>query len=167
MKRSFDTGSITPAKPKGRLGVYDLAIIAPLVKQCVDVARALQNMADAPPIRRFLVSKGISPASSERWIMDHKKARGVTTVKIKFKPKIKGVMMVERQDVGELVIAFNKDPAFLVGSYDESNFGGEGPVPPNRTFEVYPEDVASIPDTARFAPRDWEDQDPDGGRGWR
>ena len=65
-------------------------------------------------------------------------------------------MMVERQDVGELVIVFNKDPAFLVGSYDESNFGGEGPVPPNRIFEVYPDDFASIPDTVLFSPRDWE-----------
>jgi hypothetical protein len=73
VKRNFETGSITPAKPVGRRGMYDQATIAPLTKQCVDVARALQNVADAPSIRRFLLSKGISPAPSEQWIIDHKK----------------------------------------------------------------------------------------------
>ena len=66
------------------------------------------------------MSKGISPAPSEHWIIDHKKVRGVKAVRIKFKPRLKGVMIVERQGVGELVISSNKDPAFLVGSYDES-----------------------------------------------
>ena len=95
-----------------------------VAKQCVDVARALRNVADAPSIRRFLVSKGISPAPSEQWIIDHKKGAASRRCGSSSSPGLKGVMMVERQDVGELAIAFNKDPAFLVGSYYESNFGG-------------------------------------------
>ena len=156
VQRQFETGTINPPKPTGRRAVYDKDQIAPLIKQCVDDARELQTVADAPFIRRYLLEKGISPCPSERWIIDHKKERGVKAIKIKFKPKLKGVMMKDRQESAEIIIDFNKDPKYLVGSGDESNFGAEGKVGEDRCFEVYPEDEGSVPDTIRFSARNWE-----------
>ena len=156
MKRLLETGTISPSQSPGRDCVYDKDQIAPLIKQCVDDAREQQKVADAPSIRRFLLNEGISPCPSEHWILDHKKERGVMTIKIKFKPQLKFVMMEDRQETAEIIIDFNNDPKYLVGSGDESNFGAEGKVDQDRCFEVYPEDEESVPDTIRFAPRDWE-----------
>ena len=158
MQRQFETGTISPFKSPGRRAVYDKDLIAPLIKQFVDDARELQKVADAPCIQRFPLGKGISPCPSERWIVDHKKERGVKTIKIKFKPQLKGVMMVDRQETAEIIITFNNDPKYLVGSGDEPNFGAEGKVGEDRCFEVYPEDEGSVPGKIRFAPRDWETQ---------
>ena len=67
--------------------------------------------------------------------------------------------MEDRQDSAEIIIAFNNDPKYLVGSGDESNFGAEGGMGSDRCFEVNPEDEDSVPDTIRFAPdADPEDQ---------
>jgi len=104
VQRQFETGTINPPKPTGRRAVYDKDQIAPLIKQCVDDARELQTVADAPFIRRYLLEKGISPCPSERWIIDHKKERGVKAIKIKFKPKLKSVMMKDRQESAEIII---------------------------------------------------------------
>jgi len=68
-------------------------------------------------------------------------------------------LMEDRQDSAEIIIAFNNDPKYLVGSGDESNFGAEGGMGSDRCFEVNPEDEDSVPDTIRFAPdADPEDQ---------
>ena len=158
MQRQFETGTISPFKSPGRRAVYDKDLIAPLIKQFVDDARELQKVADAPCIQRFPLGKGTSPCPSERWIVDHKKECGVKTIKIKFKPQLKGVMMVDRQETAEIIITFNNDPKYLVGSGDEPNFGAEGKVGEDRCFEVYPEDEGSVPGKIRFAPRDWETQ---------
>jgi len=64
--------------------------------------------------------------------------------------------MEDSQESAEIIIAFSNSPKYLAGSGNEPDFGAERGVGPGRCFEVYPEDEGSVPDTIRFAPRDWE-----------